>query len=79
MVAPEATRAEAIEKAVAEEAKKDAERRFLPWKEGREKCHSNPCRYVDRYPENRCERFLSGEELGRLGEALAAAGREAST
>jgi integrase len=33
--------------------------------------HSNPCRYVDRYPENRCERFLSGEELGRLGEALA--------
>lgn len=26
--------------------------------------HSNPCRYVDRYPENRCERFLSGEELG---------------
>ncbi len=32
---------------------------------------SNPCRHVKRYREAKRERFLSGEELGRLGRALA--------
>jgi integrase/uncharacterized protein (DUF433 family) len=32
--------------------------------------HSNPCEDVDRYPEHKRERFLSAEELGRLGVAL---------
>ena len=32
---------------------------------------SNPCRYVQRFPETKRERFLSPEELGRLGKALA--------
>ncbi len=36
---------------------------------------SNPCRHVDKYPERRRERFLSGAELARLGEVLAAAER----
>lgn len=31
---------------------------------------SNPCRRIDRYPECARERFLSGEELRRLGAAL---------
>lgn len=34
---------------------------------------SNPCRHVDRFPEKRRERYLSTEELGRLGAALAKA------
>jgi|SRR5882724_1137297 len=34
---------------------------------------SNPCRFVERFRENRRERFLSAEELARLGEALSAA------
>jgi integrase len=32
---------------------------------------SNPCRMVDRFREARRERFLSAEEVGRLGETLA--------
>ena len=32
---------------------------------------SNPCRHVERFPQRRRERFLSPEELGRLGDALA--------
>ncbi len=32
---------------------------------------SNPCRHVERYPERAMERFLSGDELGRLGSVLA--------
>jgi len=36
---------------------------------------SNPCRYVERYPSNRRERFLTPAELARLGEELAAAER----
>ena len=36
---------------------------------------TNPCRYVDKFPERRRERFLSGAELARLGEVLAAAER----
>jgi integrase len=33
---------------------------------------SNPCRHVEKYQQRRRERFLSTDELGRLGEALAA-------
>ncbi len=33
--------------------------------------HSNPTRHVERYQEQRQERFLSSEELARLGAALA--------
>jgi integrase len=32
---------------------------------------SNPCRHVDKYPQRQRERFLSANELARLGEALA--------
>lgn len=32
--------------------------------------HTNPCRHVERYAERKMERFLSGEELARLGAAL---------
>ncbi|HVT18823.1 MAG TPA: tyrosine-type recombinase/integrase [Thermoanaerobaculia bacterium] len=39
---------------------------------------TNPCRYVDKYPEKRRERFLSGAELARLGEVLAAAEQRAA-
>src|SRR6185437_936909 len=31
---------------------------------------SNPCRKIDRYPERHRERFLSAEELARLGAVL---------
>ena len=34
---------------------------------------SNPCRHVERYPERKMERFLSTEELGRLGSVLSKA------
>lgn len=37
---------------------------------GRRPDASNPCRHIERYPENPREVFLSAEELGRLGEAL---------
>ena len=33
---------------------------------------SNPCRHVEKFPQRRRERFLSAEELARLGDALAA-------
>lgn len=32
--------------------------------------NSNPCRGIDRFPEKRRERFLSGAELARLGAVL---------
>jgi integrase len=35
--------------------------------------HSNPCSHVKRFAERKRERFLSAEELGRLGKALAEA------
>jgi integrase len=38
---------------------------------------SNPCRHVEKYPERKRRRFLSDEELGRLGKALEDAEREA--
>jgi integrase len=34
---------------------------------------SNPCKGIERYPEEQRERFLTGEELLRLGEVLRAA------
>jgi integrase len=37
---------------------------------------SNPCRHVARYRENQRHRFLSGEELARLGGVLANAERQ---
>lgn len=37
---------------------------------------SNPCRGVEKYPENRRERFLSEQEMARLGKALDAAERD---
>jgi integrase len=39
---------------------------------------SNPCRHVERYDEKKMERFLSVEELRRLGEVLAEAARTQS-
>ncbi len=36
---------------------------------------TNPCRGIKRYTENKVERFLSTDELARLGAALAAAER----
>jgi integrase len=38
--------------------------------------HTNPCEDVERYPERKRERFLSGKELQRLGGALARAETE---
>ena len=37
---------------------------------------SNPCRHVQRFPEKARERFLSADELGRVGDALARAQAE---
>jgi integrase len=39
---------------------------------------TNPCRHVERYGETKRDRYLSGEELARLGEALAASERDAT-
>lgn len=39
---------------------------------------SNPCRRVAKFPETKRERFLSAEEFGRLGNALAASERDGS-
>ena len=39
---------------------------------------SNPCRHVDKYPERKMERFLSVDELRRLGAVLAEAERTAT-
>jgi hypothetical protein len=38
---------------------------------------SNPCRHVDRNDERARERYLSADELGRLGGVLAIAERTA--
>ena len=35
--------------------------------------HTNPCKDIERYPERKRERFLSPQELQRLGQALTAA------
>ena len=54
--------------------------RFFNWaeKHGLRPDGSNPCRHVEKYRENRRERFLSEVELGRLGDALRAAERDKS-
>ncbi len=39
---------------------------------------TNPVRHIERYREEKRERFLSSDELARLGEALAAAERGGS-
>jgi integrase len=39
---------------------------------------SNPCRHVRKYPERKRERFLTLEEIGRLGRVLDAAARDGS-
>ena len=36
---------------------------------------SNPCRYVEAYPERKMERYLSDAELARLGDVLAEAAK----
>ncbi|MEO5375488.1 MAG: site-specific integrase [Alphaproteobacteria bacterium] len=33
--------------------------------------NSNPCRRIEKFPEQKRDRFLSGDELARLGDALA--------
>ena len=45
---------------------------FFNWceKHGLRPDGSNPCRHVEKYKERKRERFLSEEELARLGEAL---------
>ena len=50
---------------------------FLHWAEshGYRARNTNPCRDVPKFPERQRERFLSTEEIGRLGTALAAAER----
>jgi integrase len=35
--------------------------------------HTNPCKDIERYPERKRERFLSPQELQRLGQALTVA------
>ncbi len=45
-------------------------------REGLREALSNPCRFVERFPERRRERFLSGAEWVRLGEVLAEAESE---
>ncbi|MFZ5585982.1 MAG: tyrosine-type recombinase/integrase [Thermodesulfobacteriota bacterium] len=42
----------------------------------RSDAQGNPCRYVERFKENKRERYLSAEELARLGAVLAQAEAE---
>jgi integrase len=46
--------------------------KFFNWceRQGHRPDGSNPCRHVEKFRENKRERFLSGDELTRLGEAL---------
>ena len=55
--------------------------KFFNWAEqyGYRADGSNPCRHIGKYREQRHERFLSSQELARLGEALAAAERLGKT
>ena len=50
-------------------------RKFFNWSEknGHRPDGSNPCQHIDKFKEEKRERFLSDAELARLGEALAAA------
>jgi len=49
--------------------------KFFNWceRQGHRPDGSNPCRHVEKFGETKRERFLSAEELTRLGEALRAA------
>ena len=51
--------------------------KFFNWceKQGLRPDGSNPCRHIEKYKEHKRERFLSDEELARLGAALATAER----
>ncbi len=55
--------------------------KFFNWgeKRGYRPDGSNPCRHIGKYRERRHERFLSAQELARLGEALADAERIGKT
>ena len=46
--------------------------KFFNWceKHGLRTDASNPCRHIEKYPEHKRERFLSSDELVRLGQAL---------
>lgn len=46
--------------------------KFFEWSEKRgvRPDGTNPCRHVEKFAEHKRERFLSGQELARLGEAL---------
>ena len=52
--------------------------KFFNWCEGRglRPDHSNPCRHVEKYPEQKRERFLSAEEIAKLGKTLDELGQE---
>jgi len=52
--------------------------KFFNWceKHGLRPDGSNPCRHVEKYKERKRERFLSEQELARLGGALRAAERD---
>ncbi len=52
--------------------------KFFNWCEGQgiRPDHTNPCRHVQKFRVNARERFLSADELQRLGKALAAAEAE---
>jgi integrase len=52
--------------------------KFFNWceRDGHRPDGSNPCRHVEKFGEVKRERFLSSEELTRLGEALRAAEAE---
>jgi integrase len=39
---------------------------------------SNPCRHVEKFKENKRERYLTGDELARLGDALTEAEQAAT-
>ena len=39
---------------------------------------SNPCRHIERFKENKRRRYLSGEELARLGKTLSEVDKEGS-
>jgi integrase len=51
---------------------------FVTWaiRQGYRPDDVNPCRYVERFPESGRERFLTAEEMGRLGATLLAAEQE---
>jgi integrase len=52
--------------------------KLMGWagKRGQLPSEANPCRGIDRYKENKRERFLSAAELSRLGEVLREAEQE---